>query len=449
MSARPLGIGPRGSVGEMSVNTTALPHVVIVGAGFGGLEAARKLGRAPVRVTVIDRRNHHLFQPLLYQVATAGLSPADIAVPVRSILRKHDNVSVLKDEVVTVDARARKLATRRRTIEYDYLVIATGAQYSYFGHGDWRDLAPGLKSVDDATAIRSKILESFEQAEMADSDAARRRLLTFVLVGAGPTGVEMAGAIAELANRALARDFRAIDPRSARIVLVEAGPRVLPGFAEPLAAYAHRTLERMGVEVRCNAAVGELEAGAVLAGRETLRADTVIWCAGVEADAGRRLGADSDQGGRVKVAADLSVPGLPDVFVIGDAAHVLSERGRPLPGLAPVAKQQGAFVAEVICRRARGDARAMRFRYRDSGQLATIGRSAAVADFGWIKLRGWLAWVVWSCAHIYFLIGFRNRLLVFVEWAWAYATFGRGARLITGETSGNGERHTSQDAVPR
>lgn len=412
----------------------ALPLVVIVGAGFGGLETARKLRRAPVRVTVIDRRNHHLFQPLLYQVATAGLSPADIAVPVRSILRKHENVQVLMEEVVDVDTRARKLFTRSRTLRYDYLVIATGSQYSYFGHDDWRHLAPGLKSVEDATGIRSNILEAFEQAEMAGSDAVRRRLMTFVLVGAGPTGVEMAGAIAELARRALARDFRAIDPRSARIVLLEAESRVLPAFSETLAAYAHRTLKRMGVEVRCNTPVQEVRPGGVIAGGESIPSETVIWCAGVQAQpAGSWLSAETDQGGRVKVGPDLSIPDTPNVFVIGDAAYTLSKRGEPLPGLAAVAKQQGAFVADLIRHRARGDERAKRFRFRNYGELATIGRSAAVADFGWIRLRGWLAWVVWSLAHIYYLISFRNRLMVFMEWAWAYVTFGRGARLITGK----------------
>lgn len=290
----------------------ALPLVVIVGAGFGGLETARKLRRAPVQVTVIDRRNHHLFQPLLYQVATAGLSPADIAVPVRSILRKHDNVQVLMEEVVNVDTRARKLFTRSRTLRYDYLVIATGSQYSYFGHDDWRHLAPGLKSVEDATGIRSNILEAFEQAEMAGSDAVRQRLMTFVLVGAGPTGVEMAGAIAELARRALARDFRAIDPRSARIVLLEAGSRVLPAFSETLAAYAHRTLKRMGVEVRCNTPVQEVRPGGVIAGGELIPSETVIWCAGVQAQpAGSWLSAETDQGGRVKVGPDLSIPDTP------------------------------------------------------------------------------------------------------------------------------------------
>ena len=416
----------------------ARPHVVVVGAGFGGLAAARGLKGAPVRVTVLERRNHHLFQPLLYQVATAGLSPADIAVPVRSVLRNHDNVQVLMDEVTGVDVRARKLFTRARTLSYDYLVIATGSQYSYSGHDAWRRFAPGLKTVDDATAIRRKILLAFERAEMAESEAERRRFMTFVLVGAGPTGVEMAGAIAELARRALKRDFRAMDPRCARIILVEAGPRVLPSFPPALSAYTRRCLERKGVDVRLNAPVEDVRADGVIAGGEPILSQTVIWCAGVGAHVGPWLGAATDEGGRVRVAPDLSLPGAPDVFVIGDAACAPSARGAALPGLAPVAKQQGAFVAGLIGRRARGDARPMRFRYRDRGQLATIGRSAAVVDFGWIRLRGWFAWVFWSLAHIYFLIGFRNRLMVFMEWAWAYVTFGRGARLITGEAPGAG-----------
>ncbi len=424
----------------------ALPHVVIVGAGFGGLETARKLKNAPVRVTVIDRRNHHLFQPLLYQVATAGLSPADIALPVRTVLRDHNNVQVLMDEVEGVDTDARKVFTRRRTLDYDYLVLATGSEPSYLGHEDWRRHAPGLKSVEDAIVTRSKILEAFEQAEMAESDSDRRRLMTFVLVGAGPTGVEMAGAIAELARRALARDFRAIDPRSARIILLEAAATVLPGFSRTLSAYAHRALERLGVEVRCGTQVQEIHADGVIAAGKRLPSHTVIWCAGVKArPVGRWLGAETDNGGRVKVRPDLSLPGAANVFVIGDAAHVPSEHGEPLPGLAPVAKQQGAFVAEVIHSREAGEVRPMRFRYRDRGHLATIGRSAAVADFGWIKLSGWFAWAVWSLAHIYFLIGFRNRMMVFVEWAWAYVTFGRGARLITGQPASNKQIRDSQE----
>ena len=410
------------------------PHAVIVGAGFGGLEAARRLRNAPIRVTVIERRNHHLFQPLLYQVATAGLAAPDIAVPVRSVLRDHHNVRVLMDEATGVDRDAQTISTRNRTLHYDFLVVATGSEYNYFGHDDWRALAPGLKTIDDAMAIRRRILLAFERAEMADDEAERRRLLTFVLVGAGPTGVEMAGAIAELAGRALARDFRAIDPRAARIVLMEAAPRVLPGFPESLCAYTHRCLVRKGVEVRIDTPGETMRAGGVAAAGEWIAAENVIWCAGVEAApfAGR-LGAEADRSGRVKVAPDLALPGDPAVFVIGDATHLAGGDGAPLPGLASVAKQQGAFVADVIRRRLAGDSAPRRFGYRRYGNLATIGRSAAVADFGWLRLTGWIAWLTWSLVHIYFLIGFRNRLMVFLDWTWAYVTFGRGARLISGE----------------
>ncbi len=412
------------------------PHVVVVGAGFGGLEAARRLNGVAVRVTVVERRNHHLFQPLLYQVATAGLAATDIAVPVRSVLRDHDNVQVLMDEATDINVTAQTISTRTRTIRYDYLIVAVGSEYSYFGRDEWRAIAPGLKSIDDASAIRRKILLAFERAEMADNEDDRRRLLTFVLVGAGPTGVEMAGAIAELAKRALARDFRAIDPRAARIVLLEAGPTVLPDFIEPLAAYTHRCLEKKGVEVRVGAPVEDVRPGGVVAAGAWIPSETIIWCAGVRVQSITRcLGEETDAAGRIKVAPDLSLQGAPNVFVVGDAAHVVTGDGTPLPGLAPVAKQQGAFVADVIACRVKGDGAARRFHYRNWGSLATIGRSAAVADFGWIRLRGWLAWVTWSLAHIYFLIGFRNRLMVFIDWAWAYVTFGRGARLITGEAA--------------
>ncbi len=414
------------------------PHVVIVGAGFGGLEAARRLKRTPVRVTVVDRRNHHLFQPLLYQVATAGLAAPEIAAPVRGVLRDQANARVLMDEVTAIDVAGRTLTTRNRTIAFDYLVLATGSEDNYFGHDAWRAHAPGLKSIDDAMAIRRRILIAFERAEMADDAADRARLLTFVLVGAGPTGVEMAGAIAELAKRALARDFRAIDPRAARIVLIDAAPRVLPGFPAPLAAYTARCLERMGVELRVDTPVDDIRADGVAAGGDWIPAETIIWCAGVKASPlAARLGAATDAAGR----ADLALADHPAVFVIGDAAHAAGDDGAPLPGLASVAKQQGAFVAETIRRRVAGDAAPRRFGYRRYGSLATIGRSAAVADFGWLRLTGWFAWVTWSLLHIYFLIGFRNRALVFVDWIWAYLTFGRGARLISGERA-------ADDAVP-
>lgn len=411
------------------------PHIIIIGGGFGGLRAAQKLGRAPVRVTLIDRRNHHLFQPLLYQVATAGLSPADIAVPIRSVLRRFKNIQVLMDEVVHVDTLEKRVSTRHRDLTYDYLIVAIGSQHSYFGHDEWQRFAPGLKTIEDATAIRSLILSAFEQAEVADSESARHELLTFVLVGAGPTGVEMAGAIIELSRRALARDFREIDPRSSRVLLIEAQERVLPAFPKGLATYADRTLRKMGVEVMCGAPVENVAPGRITAGGKTVEARTVIWCAGVET-APVRLGlpVDADDRGRAKVTSGLTIPGDGTVFVIGDAA-VIARNGKSLPGLATVARQQGAFVAKVIARRAHGDESQHSFRYRDWGQLATIGRSAAIADLGRLKFHGRIAWVFWSVVHIYRLIGFRNRLLVFVEWMWAYVTFARGARLITGVES--------------
>ena len=408
-------------------------RVVIVGAGFGGLAAARGLARAPVDVTVIDRRNHHLFQPLLYQVATAALSPADIAQPIRVILRHQENATVLLDAVVAIDPQARRLTTQLGgSFGYDRLVLATGSQYAYFGHDDWRRLAPGLKSLDDATLIRRRLLLAFEEAEGTAEPDARRRLMTFVLVGAGPTGVEMAGALAELAHATLSRDFRRIDPGEARILLVEAGPRVLAGFSERLSLFARRALERMGVEVLLDTPIEAIdEAGAVAKGRR-IEAANVLWCAGVEAaPAAGWLGIPTAKGGRIAVAPDLSVPGHPEIFVIGDTALCPGPDGAPLPGLAEVAEQQGRYVAEVIAAAARGR-RSPAFRYRDKGMLATIGRNSAVADFGWLRLSGWPAWVLWGVVHLFFLIGFRNRLAVFLNWVWAWLTYGRGARLITG-----------------
>jgi NADH dehydrogenase len=411
------------------------PHVAVVGAGFGGLEATLALARAPVEVTVIDRHNYHLFQPLLYQVATAALSPADIAEPIRVILRRQQNVTVLLDEVIGVDLAARRVETRSGQAQtYDYLVLATGSQYNYFGHNDWPQLAPGLKSVDDATLIRRRVLLAFEQAESTPDPALRQRLLTFVLVGAGPTGVEMAGALAELAHATLSRDFRHIDPQTAHILLVEAGPRMLSGFPEKLAEYARRALERMGVEVLLGTPIEVIDERGVIARGRRIEAANVVWCAGVEASpVARWLGVPAERGGRVPVAPDLSVPGHREIFVIGDAALVAGPDGEPLPGLAPVAKQQGRYVGELLARRARGETTPPPFRYRDEGALATIGRHAAIADLGWIRLTGWFAWVLWGIVHIFFLIGFRNRLAVFLNWAWAWLTYGRGARLITGE----------------
>jgi NADH:ubiquinone reductase (H+-translocating) len=411
------------------------PRVVIVGAGFGGLMAARGLARAAVDVLVIDRHNYHLFQPLLYQVATAALSPADIAEPIRVVLRRQRNATVLLDEVIAVDPLTKIVKTRIGARQaYDWLILAAGSRYNYFGHADWPSLAPGLKSLDDATLIRRRALLAFEEAEAASDPVLRQRLLTIVLVGAGPTGVEMAGALAELAHATLSRDFRNINPQTARIILVEAGPRVLAGFPEKLSAFAVRSLERMGVEVLLDTPIEAIDERGVTAKGGRLEAANVIWCAGVEASpVARWLGVPAAKGGRVQVAPDLSVPGHPEIFVIGDAAFVTGPSGEPLPGLAPVAKQQGHYVGKLITRRVRGDPIPPPFRYRDEGALATIGRHSAIADFGWVRLTGFVAWVLWGIVHIFFLIGFRNRASVFLNWVWAWVTYGRGARLITGE----------------
>lgn len=415
---------------------TVAPHVVIVGGGFGGLEATRALRAAPVRIMLIDRNNHHVFQPLLYQVATAGLSPADIASPIRAILRRQKNVEVIMGEVTGVDTGAQTVQLRgwhNETIPYDFLILATGVSYNYFGHEDWEPFAPSLKSLTDATAIRRDILLAFEAAEREPDPEKQQALLTFVLVGGGPTGVEMAGALAELASRALARDFRRIDPRKARILLLEAGPRILPAFPEPLSQAAQKALEEMGVEVRTGAPVEQVTEDGVVVGGQKIASQTVLWAAGVVGSpAGRWLGAETDRAGKVKVNPDLTVSGLPNVFVIGDTAH-LEQDGKPLPGVAQVAMQQGRYVASVITARQKGAEAPPPFRYHNKGDMATVGRKFAVADLGRIKLSGLLAWCLWLGIHIFFLIGFRNRLSVLLQWAWAYFTFERGVRLITVE----------------
>jgi NADH dehydrogenase len=411
----------------------AQPRIVIVGAGFGGLSAAHGLAGAPADVTVIDQRNYHLFQPLLYQVATAGLSPAQIAQPIRAILRDAENVRVILGRVASVDRQRRKVQLDDREIDYDVLVLAMGSRHAYFGHDDWESVAPGLKNIDDATGIRRRILMAFEKAEQSADPEARRRLLTFVVIGGGPTGVEMAGAIAELAHVALRRDFRTINPREARIVLVEAGPRLLASFPAALSDAAHRSLERLHVEVRLGRPVSHCDEAGVIISDEQLEAATIVWAAGVASSpAAQWLGVDKDRVGRVMVGPDLTVPDHPEIFVIGDTAHALGRDGQPLPGLAPVAKQQGAYVARVLRARLAGKSPPAPFRYRNYGTVATIGRRAAVADFGWLKLDGTLAWLLWGLIHISFLIGFRNRLVVFFDWLWSYLTFQSGARLITG-----------------
>jgi NADH:ubiquinone reductase (H+-translocating) len=409
------------------------PRVVIIGAGFAGLSAARSLAGAPVDLVLIDRHNYHLFQPLLYQVATAGLSPADIAAPIRSIVRGQRNVTVILGTVTGIDKDNHAVLLGERRIGFDYLVVATGARHSYFGHDDWEGVAPGLKTIEDATAIRRKILLGLERAESSEDEAERRRLTTFVIIGGGPTGVELAGAIAELARVALAADFRRIDPSTSRIVLVEAGPRLLSSFPESLSVVARRSLEKLGVELRLGAAVTDCDDRAVVGGGERIETGTILWAAGVAASpAASWLDAARDRSGRVKVEADLRVPGHREIFVIGDTAHALDAEGKPLPGVAPVAKQEGQHVGRTIIAAIGGRDRPAAFRYRNLGNLATIGRRAAVADFGFVRLSGRLAWLLWGAVHVYFLIGFRNRIAVVLDWLWAYVTFQRGARLITG-----------------
>ncbi len=408
--------------------------VVIVGAGFGGLEAAKALRKAKADVIVVDRNNHHCFQPLLYQVATAALSPADIAWPIRHILRRQRNVTVLMDTVNGVDCHAKRLLTGAGDIPYDYLVIATGATHAYFGHDEWSDLAPGLKRIEDATRIRRGILIAFERAEVIAAPTEREQLLTFVIVGGGATGVEMAGAIAEIARQTLAADFRRIDPRTARIVLIEAGPRLLPTFPSTLSDYARNALARSGVEVMLSTRVTHIDHRGVDTDAGRIDASTVIWAAGVMASpAARWLNAEADRAGRVKVEPDLSVPGHSEIFVIGDTAAVTDENGNPVPGMAPAAKQMGHYVGELIAARIAGDTRSKPFRYRHLGDLTTIGRRAAVVKFGRLQLRGLIGWLFWSVVHIYFLIGLRNRFIVAFSWLWSYLTFQRGARLITNQ----------------
>lgn len=406
-------------------------RVVVVGGGFGGLEVAKGLARADVEVVLVDRENHHCFQPLLYQVATAALSPADVAWPVRGILSGQSNVTVLMAEVTDVDLASRVVVADGRPLSYDTLVLATGATHSYFAHPEWAPVAPGLKRIEDATDIRRRILVAFEKAELTQDEAERQRLMTFIVVGGGPTGVELAGALHELARLAMPLDFRRIDPRKARIVLVEAGSRILPALPESLSDYAQRALERMGIEVRTGAAVTQCDRAGVDLGPVRIAGATILWAAGVVASpAARWLGVEADRAGRVKVEPDLTVPGHPEVFVIGDTAAVM-DGGRPVPGIAPAAKQMGQFVAQAIRARLSGAPSHGPFRYRHQGDLATIGRKAAVVKVGRTELKGFLGWLFWSVVHIYFLVGARNRIAVSFAWMWNYLTFQRSARLIT------------------
>jgi NADH dehydrogenase len=406
--------------------------VVIIGAGFGGLETAKALRRAAADVIVIDRQNHHCFQPLLYQVATAALSPAEIAWPIRHILRPQRNATVLMEEVHGIDPLKKRVHTQFGDVPYDYLIIATGAMHSYFGHDEWSDYAPGLKRIEDATRVRRSILIAFERAEVVQDPDEQRRLLTFVIVGGGATGVEMAGAIADVARQTLAADFRRIDPRSARIVLIEAGQRVLPTFPQNLSDYARDTLTRGGVEIKTATLVTKCDARGVDLKDGRIDAGTIIWAAGVTASpAARWLNVEADAAGRVKVGPDLSIPNYPEIFVIGDTATLADNKGHPIPGTAPAAKQMGKYVGKLISARIAGREWRKPFHYMHLGDLATIGRRAAVVKFGRLELKGFLGWVFWSVAHIYFLIGLRNRFVVAFNWFWDYLTFQRGARLIT------------------
>ncbi|MHB8419374.1 MAG: NAD(P)/FAD-dependent oxidoreductase [Myxococcales bacterium] len=407
-------------------------RVLIVGGGFGGLAAARTLAGTEAQVTLLDRRNHHLFQPLLYQVATAALNPSNIATPIRRILRHARNVDVALAEATAVDVTARRVRWQGGELDYDYLIVAAGAGHSYFGHPEWERFAPGLKTVEDALDIRRRVLLAYEAAERERDPAERRRSLTFVIVGGGPTGVELAGALAEIARKTLAADFRHFDPREASVILVEAGPRLLPAMSEASSAAAHRQLERLGVEVVTSEPVTAIDAGGASLGPRRLEARTVLWAAGVAAaPLARTLGAPLDRAGRVKVQPDLSLPGAPEIFVVGDLAS-LEQDGKPVPGVAPAAMQEGRCAARNALASMRGRPR-QPFRYRDKGTLATVGRAAAVADLGRLRLSGFVAWLAWLLVHILELIGFRNRLLVLIDWAWLYLTFERGARLITGE----------------
>ena len=418
---------------EPKQQAAPLPHVVIVGAGFGGLQAARALGRMPVQVTVIDRNNHHLFQPLLYQVATAILSPADICSPIRHILRGQTQTEVVMAEVTGIDVETQQVLIHDRSIPYDYVILATGADNNYVGHESWKQYAPGMKSVVEATTIRSQLLLAFEAAERETNPERRAALLTFVLVGGGATAVELAGAIAVLTRKSFKSEFRHIDPALARIVLIEGEPRILSTFPASLARAAHHQLSRMGVEIRTGNHVTAIDEEGVIVAGERILARTVIWTAGVKASpAGAWLGAEVDRRGHVKVASDLTVPGRPNIFVIGDTA-TLNQNGKPLPGVAQVAIQQGQYVAAVIAARVAGKKHRQPFHYWNKGTLATIGRSYAIADFGPIRLAGWLAWLIWAVVHLLFLIGFRNRYVTLFQWAWNYLTFECPARLVSYE----------------
>jgi len=412
-------------------NPEAAHHVVVVGGGFGGLALAQALGSTPLRVTIIDRRNYHLFQPLLYQVATAVLSPGEIAQPIRRILRRHRNITVLMGEVDHIDPDRREIHVNGEPLTYNTLVLATGATHGYFGHPEWARFAPGLKTLEDARRIRGKVLLAFERAELERDPAERERLMTFAIIGGGPTGVEMAGAIAGLARQALARDFRHIDPTKARILLIEAAPRILGAFPEDLTTYAERALRRLGVDILTGRPVENIDGQGITVGGEVIPTTTVVWAAGVAASpVGRWLAVATDRAGRVQVAPDLSVPGLDNVYVLGDLALALDENGKPLPGLAQVAHQQGQYLGKALLARIVRNEVPAPFRFRSRGNLAVIGRNSAIVQWDRLKLKGFIAWLVWGIAHVYLLVGFQNRIVVTMRWLWAYLTSERGARLI-------------------
>jgi NADH dehydrogenase/putative oxidoreductase len=421
--------------GQPAVKLDDLPQVVVVGAGFGGLSVVRGLRNTACKITLIDKHNYHLFQPLLYQVGTAALSPADIATPVRGLFRTQYNVRVVLGGLTDVDTDKRQVIMDERPVPYDYLILATGARHSYFGKDEWEPYAPGLKRIEDATEVRRRLLLAFEHAENSDDADEQRAYLTFVIVGAGPTGVELAGAIAELAHWGMEGEFYNIDPKRARVILVQSGPRVLPAFHEKLSEQTQKSLEALGVEVRTNSRVQHVDELGVTVGNQRISARTVFWAAGVIASpAASWLGSEADRAGRIKVDANLRVPGLDDIYAIGDTAHAEAWQGKPVPGLAPAAKQEGAYVANAISARIEGRRQPKAFRYRHLGNLATIGRKSAVVEFGSLRLAGALAWWFWGAIHILFLSGMRNRLSVALEWFWAYLTFRRGTRLITGDT---------------
>ena len=447
------------------MNGKTTHRVVIVGAGFGGLNAARALAGANVKITVIDQKNFHTFQPLLYQVATAGLSPGEIAEPIRSILSRHKNVEVLMAEVTGFDLERRAVQTAEEEVPYDSLIVAAGASHAYFGHDEWEPIAPGLKTIEDALEIRRRVLLAFELAERRAAAGEPAEPLQFVVVGAGPTGVELAGTLAEICRHALANDFRSIDPRQTHIHLLEGGPRVLPTYPDDLSRSALDQLQRLGVEVHISTMVTKVEPGVISMGQTRMQATVIVWAAGVAASSlGKKLGADLDRAGRVLVQPDLSVANHPEVFVIGDLAALKDASGKLLPGVAPVAILEGRFVAKLIRREVAHRATSNGepaprppFHYWDKGSLATIGRAAAVAQFGRIHISGFMAWLAWLFIHIFFLIGFQNRVLVLIQWAWSYFTYERGARLITGSTtlpgwnlpsSGNENPHTSAQEIP-